>query len=127
VGWGESLARLLTRLQSLIAAKPFAQYFAGYEFPWEYADAETTAARLRAVGFEQVQTSLEEAPTRFQEPQEFGRFVENVILHQHLERLPQTGLRETFLDELTRQAAGDDPPFLLDYWRLNLKTRRPGD
>jgi len=42
-----------------------------------------------------------------------------------LERLPERALRERFLAEVTRQAASDNPPFLLDYRRLNLRARKP--
>ena len=33
--------------------------------------------------------------------------------------------RETFIEELARLAADDDPPFELDYWRLNMRGMRP--
>ena len=42
----------------------------------------------------------------------------------HLERLP-VQLRDGFTLELTNRAAGDDPPFTLDYRRLNIDARRP--
>lgn len=123
-GGGKNLTRLLSRAQALISSPPYAKYFHGFKFPWEYSNAETAAARLRAAGFEQIDTSLEEAPTKFETPEEFQRFVESVILQRHLERLPQPDLRENLLTELTRQATNDNPPFLLDYWRLNLQARR---
>jgi trans-aconitate methyltransferase len=123
-GGGRNLARLLARVAHLMESAEYAVYFAGYRFPWEFSDAETAANRMRKAGFEQVETSLEEAPTKFETASEFQSFVESVILHRHLERLPQAELRQNFLAELTRQAANDNPPFLLDYWRLNLKGRR---
>jgi trans-aconitate 2-methyltransferase len=124
-GGGKNLARLLARVEVLMQTAPYAQYFAGLQSPWEYSDAENAAARLRRAGFEQIQTSLEEAPTKFPNAHEFQQFVESVILRDHLERIPVPELRPQFLSELTRQAASDDPPFLLDYWRLNLQARRP--
>lgn len=124
-GGGPNIARLLARVHLLITAEPYAQHFAGYPFPWEFSDAKTAAARLYAAGFEQVETSVEEAPTRFDTAEEFRRFIESVILHRHLERIPTQELRQNLLADLTRQAAADDPPFLLDYWRLNLQGRRP--
>jgi hypothetical protein len=30
-----------------------------------------------------------------------------------------------FLRDLAQLAAGDDPPFTLDYWRLNVYGRKP--
>jgi trans-aconitate methyltransferase len=115
---------LLARLVRLMESPAYAKHFVGYRFPWEFSDAETAANRMRKAGFEQVETSLEEAPTKFETASEFQSFVESVVLHRHLERLPQAELRQNFLAELTRQAANDNPPFLLDYWRLNLKGRR---
>ena len=34
-------------------------------------------------------------------------------------------LRARFIDEITARAAREDPPFTLDYWRLNLEGRKP--
>ena len=41
----------------------FSRYFEGWKGPWYYADAETTADRLRAAGFAAVETWLEARPT----------------------------------------------------------------
>jgi len=125
-GGGPNIARLLSRVQVLLATKPYAEIFAGFQSLWEFADADTAATRLRAAGFEQINTSVEQAPTRFDNAEEFQRFVESVILHRHLDRIPTPELRQNLMAELTRQAATDDPPFLLDYWRLNLQGRKPG-
>jgi hypothetical protein len=54
-------------------------------------------------------------------PNSTGEFVRNIILRRHLESLPSEDLRAGFMAELTEQAAADDPPFSLDYWRLNLR------
>ncbi|HMK21098.1 MAG TPA: class I SAM-dependent methyltransferase [Terriglobales bacterium] len=123
-GGGKNLARLLARVQALVDSPAYAEYFAGYTFPWEYADADTAAERLRRAGFIEVATSLEAAPTSFPSAPEYQRFVESVILRNHLLRIPDSAAREQFLGELTRQAAEDNPPFTLDYWRLNLQGRK---
>jgi len=124
-GGHNNLNRFLARAGGLMQSSPYAQYFAGFQSPWEFSDAETAAARLRAAGFEKIETSLEQAPTKFPTAQDFQQFFESVILHRHLERIPEPELVREFLAELTRQATADDPPFLLDYWRLNLQARRP--
>jgi len=124
-GGGKNLDRLLARVAKLIATEPYAQLFAGYAFPWEYSDAATAAARLRHAGFERIETSLEDVPTTFPNAEEFQQFVESVILRNHLQRVPEPTQRQQFLAQLTRQAAADDPPFLLDYVRLNLQGRKP--
>lgn len=123
-GGGKNLDRLLSRVRAPMAAPAFEKYFVGYKSPWEYSDAETAANRLRHAGFEQIHTSLEEAPTTFPNAQEFQQFVESVILRNHLERIPDQTARQQFLAQLTEQSTADDPPFLLDYVRLNLQARR---
>jgi trans-aconitate methyltransferase len=123
-GGGKNIERLLFRTHALMASPAYAAYFAGYQSPWEYSDAETASARLRSAGFEQIETSLEEAPTTFPNGPEFHQFVENVILRHHLQRITDYTARQQFLAELTLQSAADDPPFLIDYWRLNMKARR---
>jgi len=123
-GGAHNLDRLLQRVHRLMHSPAYAQSFAGFPFPWEFADAETGADRLRRAGFVEIETSLEEAPTSFPNAPEYQQFVESVILRQHLLRIPQASVRQQFLTELTDQAAADDPPFTLDYWRLNLQGRK---
>jgi len=107
-----------------MALPEYASYFSGYQSPWEYSDARTATLRLKNAGFEQIETSLEEAPTKFPGAPEFHQFVENVILRHHLQRIPDASVREHFMTKLTSDFANDDPPFLIDYVRLNIKARR---
>ena len=123
-GGGPNLAALLRRAQTLIAAAPLAQFFAGWQSPWEYASPETTARRLRRAGFTDISTGLEAAPVQLSSAEEYREYLANVIFHRHLERIADPDLRRRFLDELTRQSAQDNPPFQLDYWRLNMSARK---
>ena len=123
-GGGPNLDRLLRRVDALIAGPDFAPYFAGWEGPWEFADDVTTAERLRQAGFDDIWTSLEEAPTTLADAATYREFLSTVVLRAHLARLDDRR-RDAFLEDLTEQAAADDPPFTLDYWRLNLAGRRP--
>jgi trans-aconitate methyltransferase len=124
-GGAKNLERFLARIDALLRMPPYAAYFGESFFPWEFSSAETAATRLKQAGFEQIETSVEEAPTKFSTSAEFQQFVESVILHRHLERIPDPDVCRALMEEVTRQAAAGDPPFLLDYWRLNLQARRP--
>lgn len=124
-GGAGNLARFLSRVDVLLEAQPYAAYQAGFESPWEFATAERAAERLRRAGFVSIEASLEVAPTWFPNALEFEQFVESVVLRNHLDRVPEAALRQQFLAELSRQASADDPPFLLDYVRLNLRAQRP--
>lgn len=99
-----------------VAAEPeYASYFAGWQRPWNYADAGETAERLERAGFTRVETWLE---PKHVEPER--AFVKTVCLVRHLDPLPEH-LREAFVDRVL-QRCGD--PVVLDYVRLNMTARR---
>lgn len=124
-GGGANLASLRKRADQLAATPEFARFFAGFREPWLYQDEAAAAESLSRAGFVDVETSVEAAPTVLSGAQEYREFVRNIILRQHLENIPSEQGRTEFMEKLTAQAAEDDPPFLLDYWRLNLRGRVP--
>lgn len=124
-GGGPNIARLMRRASVLMATEPYAAYFSGWKDSKVFADDVTTAERLRAEGFVDVETGLEPAPTVLSGADEFREFLTTVNMHAHLARLPEGPLRRRFVEELTKQAAQDDPPYSLDYCRLNISARRP--
>jgi trans-aconitate methyltransferase len=126
-GGAGNLAAFFAQAETLLAQEPYRTHLAGFPSPWEFADAATTAGRLRRAGFVDVETSTHPEPTSFATGAEYQQFVESVILRSHLDRLPDAGLRESLMRELTGLAAAADPPFHLDYWRLNLEGRRPAE
>ena len=125
-GGGANLARIHHRLDVLKAEPEYARYFDAWREPWEFADAQTTATRLADAGFEQISTSVVWAPIVFPDAQSFRSFITNVICRPHLAYLPDETTRTRFIARITKQAADDNPPFELDYWRLNIDARRPG-
>jgi trans-aconitate 2-methyltransferase len=124
-GGGPNLKRAHALAERVMHAPPFTSFFARWPGPWEFADATTTADRLRAAGFVDIDTNLEEAPTSLASEDDYREFVTTVIYHPHLDRLPSAELKQAFLDRVTALSARDDPPFTLDYWRLNLAARKP--
>jgi trans-aconitate 2-methyltransferase len=124
-GGGPNLARLRERVRKLIATPKYTRFLGDFREPWEFADAETTAKRLGRAGFIDIETSLEPAPTVFESAARFSEFIRNVVVHRHLELIPDNRLRDEFVQDLTAQAAGDDPAYCLDYWRLNLQGKVP--
>ena len=124
-GGGPNLARAHALAEQVMKIEPFARYFTDWPGPWEFADDGTTADRLRAAGFVEVTATLEEAPTTLAGEDDYREFVTTVIYHPHLERLPTAPLRRDFIDRVAALAARDNPPFTLDYWRLNMSARKP--
>ena len=123
-GGGANIARLRTRTNALMATAKFTRFFVGFHEPWLFQDARSAACALRRAGFVDVETSMEAAPTVLENAEQYIEFAGNVILREHLRRLPSEDLQNAFIVDLARQAAADDPPFSLDYWRLNLRGRK---
>lgn len=124
-GGGPNLHRAHELGLQVMRTARFASYFADWPGPWEFADAEVTADRLKNAGFVDIDTSLEEAPTTLASEADYREFVTTVIYHPHLERLPTAELKQSFIDRVTELAAAEPVPFTLDYWRLNMSARKP--
>lgn len=124
-GGGPNLARLRERVRHLSRSAPFAPWLGEFQEPWFFSDDKGAAARLRAAGFENVEATLEESPVYVSSAAEFDRYLRTFILHRHLELLPSDALRNDYVKELTDDAANDNPPWTLDYWRLNLHAYKP--
>jgi len=102
--------------REVAAQDPYAEYLGGWEGPWNFARAEETRERVRAAGFHEVETWLEESPVRPPEPENFLRVV---CLGHHLEALPEE-LRAPYTRAVLERC-GD--PVELDYVRLNILAR----
>jgi len=124
-GGAANLARIQHRLDRLRQEPEFARHFESWREPWEFADAQTTSRRLNDAGFEDIRTSVESSPVVFPDAEAFATFITSVICRPHLAYIPDPSLRERFIARITAQAADDDPPFELDYWRLNVEARKP--
>jgi trans-aconitate 2-methyltransferase len=99
---------------------PFAEYFEAWQRPWNYATAPETALRLRAAGFAEVNAWTEPRSVTLPDARDFIR---SVCLVRHLDRLPED-LRQPFVERVL-QRTGE--PLVLDYVRLNMTARNPGN
>jgi trans-aconitate 2-methyltransferase len=108
-----NISSLRGRARDLLVREPFAEHFAGWQPPWNYAGPEQTRARLLGAGFSEAESWLSDAPQRPEHPREF---IAEVVFGPHVQRLPAE-LREQFLDELMA-AVGE--PVIVDYVRLNI-------
>jgi trans-aconitate 2-methyltransferase len=124
-GGGRNIQRLHDRAADLMATEPYAAAFASWSEPWEFADDVTTAARLREAGFVEVKAWLEPALTPFPDAATFGDFITKVVLRNHLGYLASEADRARFIAALVDTASRDEPPFSLDYVRLNIQAQRP--
>ena len=122
-GGGPNLALQHARADALLHSEPFRPFFSDWADPWEFASAEIAQGRLTDAGFVQVETDVEEAPVVLPDAPAFRAYMTTVILRPHLAQLPDE-LRARFVGDMTDLAARDEPPFRIDYWRLNLLGQR---
>lgn len=125
-GGGPNIDRLRQRVRALAQTSEFSNWLGKFREPWFFSDAEGAAAGLRAAGFENVVAGLEETAYSAPGGREFQEYLKTFVLHRHLEILPTETLRRKFVQKLADAAADDDPPWTLDYTRLNLRASKPG-
>jgi len=123
-GGGPNLDVLLTRAHTLMDSPPYREWFEGWTDPWNFAGVATTRIRLENARFTMASVSLEPAFTTLPDAVTYTDFLSCVCVRHHVDRLPEAQ-RPSFLAELTRAAETDDPPFTLDYWRLNISAVKP--
>lgn len=122
-GGGANLKRLRDRTERAMTLPQFAPFFQNWQRVWEYPTPEVTAERLQRAGFIEIHTGLEQAPATLADEQTFRAFCATITLGPYVQRLPDE-LQDRFLDPIVADFAQDDPPFTLDYWRLNIQARR---
>lgn len=123
-GGAGNLHRIHERAHALMHSPEFSRHFTEWRRPWEFASAEVTRERLERAGFVEVVTNIEDAPAVFADAAAFRAFITTVVMRPFLARLPDDATRSAFLDGIVAAAALDDPPFMLDYRRLNISTRK---
>ena len=123
-GASPNLQRIHRRAQAVMETREFAEWFRAWQEPWEFATAAVTRDRLERAGFEGVEATVEHAPVVFSGADAFTAFVSTVVLRPFLARLPHEHLRKAFVARITAAAGSDDPPYELDYWRLDIRAQR---
>jgi trans-aconitate 2-methyltransferase len=101
------------RAGAVLAREPYAEHFAAWRAPWNYAGAGETERRLLAAGFASASCWLQPAPRRPEEPREF---LSTIVLGPHVQQLPPD-LRERFMDDVLVELG---EPVVVDYVRLNI-------
>jgi len=100
--------------RELMAVDPYAEHFAGWRGPWNFATAQDTEARLRDAGFAQARAWLVELPVTPEDPR---GYLTEINLGAHIGRLPDE-LHERFVDGVIERLGA--PPVTIDYVRLNI-------
>lgn len=123
-GGGPNLARIHERAETIISCPEYREFFAGWRRTTHYETPETFEDNMCRAGFVDVKIWLEAAPARLADASEFKDYLATVTLREHTDRITDPVLRQRFVDQLALKASQDDPPFVMDYWRLNMSARR---
>ena len=113
-----NIATVVVALELVTAEPPFAEHFAGWGGPWNFARPDETVARLERAGFVDARARLHVEPVQPDDPHEY---LGTMILGAHLDRLPAE-LRDRFVD---RVISSLDDPGAIEYMRLTMAARRP--
>lgn len=123
-GGGPNLARIHQRAEAILSRPEYRGYFAGWKRSTHYETAETFERNMRDAGFAEIRVWLEQQPAQMADAAEFKDYLSTVTLREHTARITDPKLRQAFADEMAEMAANDDPPFVMDYWRLNMSARK---
>ncbi|HEX2740369.1 MAG TPA: methyltransferase domain-containing protein, partial [Rubrobacter sp.] len=118
-----NISRATKATKETMEEEIFMEYFVGWDDDKNYADAETTARRLEAAGFDDVETWLHDETAAFDSVDELARFLGTVVLGGHLERLPAAE-RGPFAAAVAEKIVAVDGSPALDYVRLNIMARK---
>jgi trans-aconitate 2-methyltransferase len=118
-----NISRATRATKETMEEERFLDYFVGWKDDKYYADARTTARRLEAAGFEEVETWLHDEVAAFDSVDELARFLGAVVLGGHLERLPEEE-RGPFAAAVAAKITAVDGTPALNYVRLNIMARR---
>jgi trans-aconitate methyltransferase len=124
-GGGPNLAGLRDIVRRAVEADPPLAALRDWPGPWEFADAPTTAARLRGAGFTAVRTWVAASPVRLGDAERMRTHLRTVTLRSHLARLPDDAARDRLIEAVIALSAADADPFTLDHWRLDIEATRP--
>jgi trans-aconitate 2-methyltransferase len=101
------------KVATLVAREPYAEHFANWRAPWNYAGPLQTQERLLSAGFASAECWLTPAPREPEHPREF---LATIVLGPHVQQLPEE-LRDRFMDDVL-DLLGE--PVVVDYVRLNI-------
>lgn len=108
-----NITTLRGQVKGVLDRDPYAEHFADWRPPWNYAGPGKTHERLLAAGFTSADCWLQPAPKEPEHPREF---LATIVFGPHVQHLPEH-LREPFMDELLAEVG---EPVIVDYVRLNI-------
>jgi hypothetical protein len=110
-------------VHGVAARDPFRAHLAGMVETWRFAGPEDTADLLRAAGFTDIETGLDDALQHFPDRDAYAVFIRTVVLLPFLEKLPPD-TRDGFVEAVAAEAESGGCGYVADYVRLNMRASR---
>jgi trans-aconitate 2-methyltransferase len=123
-GGAGCIDRMVRYAESVMARAPFSAYPRPGK-TYNFVGPEETRARMRAAGFADVETWLEDQPAAFPDADAFGVYLKTIVLGPYLGVLPAE-LHDAFAAAVVEEDARDGGRRTVDYVRLNMTGRRAG-
>lgn len=124
-GGAGNIAGVRAAITTAMNTAPFQAAFADWQEPWEFAQPQVTAQRLRRAGFEPLDIWLNSEPVELESQAHLADYLETVVLGTHLLRLAPEHKRR-FAEAVAQTIVGQTETALIDYVRLNIIARRRG-
>lgn len=124
-GGAGNIAGVRAAIAVVMHTAPFQTAFADWQEPWEFAQPEITAQRLRRAGFEPLTTWLHAEPVELESEAQLADYLQTIVLGAHLLRLAPEYKRQ-FAEAVAQTVMRHTGTALIDYVRLNIIARRLG-
>lgn len=119
-----NVSRVNRATEEVMRREKYRPYFEDWRDDKLYAGPTDTKVRLEKVGFQPVETWLQEEPTPFESVEKLAVYLRTIILRSHAAVLPENE-RIPFTEAVAGRVAAHEGPLLIDYVRLNMLARRP--
>jgi trans-aconitate 2-methyltransferase len=119
-----NVERALMVIFKLMQSDQFKEHFVNWKQSWYFPKPDEIAKLLEKARFRDIQVSLSERTTTFSDHDEFAMFVKTVIMKPFLGFLPDSKMKEEFLDAFLNEFERSGWSWLLDYMRLNISAKK---
>lgn len=117
-----NLARTFGRAHEVAGEARFHAHVKGERESPHFEDAEDTRERMEAAGFHVSEAKLHTVVPRFERKERYEAFLEAVVLHETMARIPDE-LKMEYLDAISSRTWREEGAYTLDYVRLTVRAR----
>jgi trans-aconitate methyltransferase len=125
-GYG-NLENTITTFNQVKDSEEFRPYFSNWKETWNFAKPIDTEKILKQIGYNNINTYLEDYPVTFKDKNSYCIYLKTVVLGPYLKYIPSEKLQEDFLKRIVSIKEKENiqgQMLTLDYKRLNIFASR---